>query len=95
MSAAALIFGILLASCATFEVVNGVPQNMGVISKSTLNGKTEVASYWQIGPLLWAMNGIINVGYDDFASKVKGKSCDIQVKQYWFGLVGKVTAFSK
>jgi hypothetical protein len=95
MLAAALVFALLLASCATFEVVDGVPQNMGVISKSTLNGKEEIASYWMVGPFLYGYNIIFNAGYEKFIAETKGKRYDIQVKQYWGGIVAKVTAVAK
>ncbi|MDR3248288.1 MAG: hypothetical protein LBT39_05825 [Treponema sp.] len=90
-----LAMGMALNSCATFEVVNGQPQNLGIIAKSQLAERPVIASYWQIGPLLYGYNGIVNIGYDDFVSTTEGKSYDIQVKQYYFGMIAKVIAVEK
>jgi hypothetical protein len=95
ISAMMLIFGLLLASCATFEVVNGQPQNMGIVTASVLEGKPIIANYWQLGPLVGGLNGIINIGYDKFAAETRGKTYDVQVKQYWFGALAKVSAVSR
>ena len=90
----AVIVGLVLSSCATFEVKDGQVLNLGFIPKSQIKeaGQEEIAGYWQLGPLFGGA-GIINIGFADFEEATAGQNYDVQLR--WYVVLTKVSAYSR
>ena len=89
-----LVFGSVLTSCITSAVVDGVPQNLGLIAKApaAVEGKAVIASYWETIPLI-GWNGILTIGYDDFITATQGRDYNI-VRKYFY-IIQQVQAVEK
>ena len=91
----AIIIVLMFSSCVSMEIVDGVPQSLGVIHDAKLDtSRGPVASYWQIGPII-GYNLSIDIGYEDFASKIGGQPVNIQVVEYYFGMLHRVSAYTR
>jgi len=92
----AVIVVMMFSSCVTMEIIDGKPVDLGIVAKSQMDsGAREISSFWTIGPIVYGYNGFLRFGYEKFAQEVAGQTFDIQIKQYWFGMIYKTSAFSK
>ena len=91
----AIIIVLMFSSCVSMEIIDGVPQSLGVIHSAKLDTSREpIASYFQIGPLI-GYNISIDIGYDGFVDKIGGRPVNIQVVEYYFGMFHRVSAYAK
>jgi hypothetical protein len=87
-------FGLLLSGCLTSAFIDGEPQKLGFIvsEPAAIQGKAEIASYWETVPIfLW--NGILTFGHEDFVAKTRGQSYNTTVRHYY--IIQKVSAIAK
>ena len=91
----AIIIVLMFSSCVTMEIIDGVPQSLGVIHSAKLDTSAgPIASYWQIGPLI-GYNISIDIGYDDFIAKIGGQPVNFQTVEYYFGSVHRISAYPR
>ena len=93
----AIILILMFSSCVSMEIIDGVPQTLGVMHSAKINtdGVEPIASYWQIGPILYGYNLSIDIGYDDFIQQIGGRPANFQRVEYIFGMLHKTSAYSR